>query len=145
MATQKKKQTTKSESKKISVKQSSKDGMRGEITLDEDVVATIAALCAQDIEGIHSLGKPRLFAFGDSTTRGVDVEVGNEQAAVDLDVVMDYGIDIESCAVQLRERLADEIGKMANRDVVEVNIHVAGIELPETDDEPRRAEQPRVV
>lgn len=34
---------------------------------------------------------------------------------------------------------------MANRDVVEVNIHVAGIEIPETDDKPKREEQPRVV
>ncbi|HJL19065.1 MAG TPA: Asp23/Gls24 family envelope stress response protein, partial [Sandaracinaceae bacterium LLY-WYZ-13_1] len=120
------------------------DGVRGAITLDEDVVATIAGLCARRIEGIHSLGKPRLISVGDSYTRGVDVEVGQEQAAIDLEVVMEYGADIVSVADRLRQSIAEEIGRMASREVVEVNIHVTDIQIPEEDDE-EPDEAPRVV
>jgi uncharacterized alkaline shock family protein YloU len=123
------------------------EGMRGAITLDEEVVATIAGMCARQIEGIHELGKPRLIPFGNDATRGVDVEVGSKQAAIDLDVVMEYGTDIEACANELRRAMSDEIGKMANREVVEVNIHVSDIHLPEPEEEakPQPEEQPRVV
>ncbi|HJL17989.1 MAG TPA: Asp23/Gls24 family envelope stress response protein [Sandaracinaceae bacterium LLY-WYZ-13_1] len=148
MAETQKKQTqskTNDNGKNITL-QKNEEGMRGTITLDEEVVATIAGMCAKQIEGIYSL-KPRLIPFGNENTTGVDVEVGSKQAAVDLDVIMEYGTDIEACANELRKAMSDEIGKMANREVVEVNIHVSDIHLPESEGEQASEEDeaPRVV
>ncbi len=125
----------------------SSSNIGGSITLDENVVATIAGLCASEIDGVHQVGKPRLIPFGnDPVTRGVEVEVGQKQAAVDLDVIVEYGTNIEACATRLRTRLAEEIKRMTNRDVVEVNIHIADIHMPEVNDGPKSIDdRPRVV
>mgnify|MGYP006294555515 CR=1 FL=1 len=106
-------------------------GIDGVITLDEKVVTTIAGLAAREVEGIHSIGKSRFFSFGDDPKRGVSAEVGAAQAAFDLDVIIEYGRDIRELAKLLRERTAAEVAKMAGRDVVEININVVDIALPD--------------
>ncbi|MBW2531226.1 MAG: Asp23/Gls24 family envelope stress response protein [Deltaproteobacteria bacterium] len=99
--------------------------------MSQDVVATIAGLAARETPGIHALGRSRLIAFGgDKPSRGVGAEVGNREAALDLEVVIDYGCDIRQVAGQLRERIAAEVDRMAGRKVVEVNINVVGIAMP---------------
>ena len=106
-------------------------GVGGMIQMSQDVVATIAGIAAREIPGIHALGRSRLISFGDSPTRGVGAEVGSTEAALDLDVIIDYGCDIRQVAGQLRTRIANEVDRMAGRKVVEVNINVVGIDLPE--------------
>lgn len=102
----------------------------GKLTLDEDVVATIAGLAARDVKGIHSLGKSRLISFGDNPSRGVEAEVGKVEAAFDLDVIIEYGVDIREMAKDLRKKIGDEVNKMAGRRVVEINVNVVGIQVP---------------
>lgn len=61
-------------------------GIKGLLTLDEGVVATIARMAAKTIPGIYSVGKTPFIPIGSERTRGVNVEVGKKQAAFDLDV-----------------------------------------------------------
>ena len=103
----------------------------GTISMSEDVVATIAALAAKQIDGIHSLGRSRFISFGENLTRGVDAQVGQSEAALDLEVILEYGTNIREVSTALRDRIASEVDKMAGRKVVEVNINVVGIQLPE--------------
>lgn len=126
----------------IEKRESSAGEIGGDITMSEGVVATIAGLAARQIEGIHSLGKSRLISFGDSPTRGVDAEVGSREAALDLDVIIEYGVDLRKVAGELRKRISDEVDKMAGRQVVEVNINVVDVHLPEKEEPPpkRRVE-----
>lgn len=126
----------------IEKRESSAGEIGGDITMSEGVVATIAGLAARQIQGIHSLGKSRLISFGDSPTRGVDAEVGSREAALDLDVIIEYGVDLRKVAGELRKRISDEVDKMAGRQVVEVNINVVDVHLPEKEEPPpkRRVE-----
>jgi uncharacterized alkaline shock family protein YloU len=112
-------------------------GISGVITLDENVVSTIAGLAARDVDGIHSVGRSRLISFGDNAARGVHSEVGKTQAAFDIDVVLEYGSDVRDVAKQLRAKTAGEVEKMAGREVVEINVHVVGIHLPEETEKAR--------
>jgi len=114
----------------------------GSISLDPNVVATIAGLAAKEIDGIYSVGKTPLLSFGDNPTRGVATEVGQKQVAVDLDVVIEYGHDLLEVARALREKTASEISKMTGREVIEINIHVVDIHLP---DESQGKKQSRVI
>jgi len=115
------------------------DQIGGKIEMSEDVVATIAALAARQVSGIHALGKSRFISFGENLTRGVDVEVGSKEAALDLEVIIDYGTNIRDVSNELRKRIASEVDRMAGRHVVEVNISVVGIHLPEEEKkEPER-------
>ncbi len=119
-------------------------GIRGVITIDENVVSTIAGLAARDVAGIYEVGKTRLISFGGSSpTRGVHAEVGSKQAAFDLDIVIEYGADIQQVAHQLRTKTAAEVGRMAGREVVEININVVDVHLPTTND--TKAKHSRVV
>ena len=114
----------------------------GTIEMATDVVATIAALAARDIPGIHSLGKSRLISFG-GTARGVAAEVGKEEAAIDVEVIIEHGADIRELGGMLRQRIAQEVDKMTGRKVVEVNIDIVDIHVP--GEEPKKVtEESRV-
>ena len=119
------------EHKRILVEEKNPSGIPGSLTINADVVATIARIAAKDVPGIYSVGKTPFIALGNDSTRGVGVEVGKKQAAFDLDIVVEYGQDIRKLAQQLREQTSAEVTKMAGRDVVEININVVDIKLPE--------------
>ncbi|MGM0574747.1 MAG: Asp23/Gls24 family envelope stress response protein [Myxococcota bacterium] len=120
------------------------DGVGGRLSINEAVVATIAGLAARDIPGIAELGTSRIIDFGDSPTRGVAAEVGDMEAALDIDVVINYGEDLRAVADQLRRKVAAEVDKMAGRQVVEVNINVKDIRLPEGEQAEPTSSKPRV-
>lgn len=122
------------EHRNVTIEESSGDGTGGKITLDEGVVATIAGMAAREVKGIHSLGKSKLISFGENLTRGVEAEVGKVEAAFDLDVIIEYGVDIREMAKILRNRIGEEVDKMAGRRVVEININVVGIHVPDDSD-----------
>lgn len=113
----------------------------GHITLGENVVAKIASMASRGIEGIHSLGRSRFISFGDTSRRGVAAEVGETEAALDVDIILEYGTDIRKTASELRRAVAAEVERMAGRKVVEVNVNILDIHLPETE---APSPQPRV-
>ncbi|MFD3453505.1 Asp23/Gls24 family envelope stress response protein [Streptomyces sp. NPDC058691] len=118
---------------------------RGRTTIADGVVEKIAGLAARDVEGVHALGAgiPRGFGAvrdrvpgGKSGTRGVRAEVGEVQAALDLDIVVDYGVSIVAVAHAVRENVIVAVERMTGLEVVEVNIAVGDVKLPDdTDDE----------
>jgi uncharacterized alkaline shock family protein YloU len=120
----------KQDEKKLVIEEKNPSGIAGSLTLSEEVVATIAGLAAKEVDGIYSVGKTPFINFGDNPKRGVGVEVGKTQAAFDLDIVVEYGHDIREVARALRVKTAAEVNKMAGREVVEINVHVVDIKLP---------------
>lgn len=131
---------TEQPAKKMTIDEKS-EGIRGVITLNEEVVTTIAGMAAREVDGIYAIGKSQFISFGDDVKHGIKTEVGSQQAAFDIDVILEYGKDIQKVAKQLREKTAREVEKMAGKDVVEININVVDIKLPE-DIEPKT--KPRV-
>ena len=116
----------------------------GKLQMTKEVVATIAKLAARPIKGIHIVGRAGLLrrAMGRHRTRGVNADVGEKQAALDMELVVEYGADIHDISSRLRKAIAADVKRMAGRDVVEVNIRITGIELPPEDEEQKPA--PRV-
>ena len=64
-------------------------------------------------------------------TKGVKVEVGEKEAAVDLYIVVKYGVRIPDVALAAQENVKQAIETMTGLTVVEVNIHVQGVGFPE--------------
>ncbi|MBQ0971267.1 Asp23/Gls24 family envelope stress response protein [Streptomyces griseoincarnatus] len=120
-------------------------GMRGDTTVADAVVAKIAGMAAREIPEIHNLGggmarafgavKERVPGSGTDITRGVSVEVGERQAAVDLDVVVEYGASIVDTAGDVRANVIQAVEGMAGLEVVEVNIAVHDVHLPDEEEE----------
>jgi uncharacterized alkaline shock family protein YloU len=109
---------------------------RGNTRIADGVVTKIAALAAREIPGVHEMGKGFARAMGglrsqvpgqqsvDQTTQGVSVEVGERQAAVDLDIVTYYGQSIVEVTEAVRRNVIERIEGMTGLQVTEVNIMV---------------------
>ncbi|MFF4908516.1 Asp23/Gls24 family envelope stress response protein [Streptomyces sp. NPDC085900] len=122
-------------------------GTRGRTTIADVVVEKIAGMAARDVPGVHALGSGFARSMGSmrermpgagsgkSATRGVSVEVGELQAAIDLELVVDYGVSITDVAAAVREDVISAVERMAGREVVEVNITVSDVKLPDEEDE----------
>jgi uncharacterized alkaline shock family protein YloU len=109
---------------------------RGSTRIATGVVATIAGLAAREVPGVQSMGKGLSRTFGalrqkvtrasdeDMATQGVSVEVGERQAAIDIDIVTYYGQSIVEIAQAVRENIIERVEGMTGLEVVEVNISV---------------------
>ena len=113
------------------------DTVGGKLEMNEDVVATIANYAARRVKGIYSLGKSGFLnrSIGSDPTRGVAAEVGETQAAVDIEIVIEYGCNIHDVAAEMRKLVSQEVYKMAGRKVIEVNIKVVGIHLEDDEED----------
>ncbi|MFB6814293.1 Asp23/Gls24 family envelope stress response protein [Streptomyces sp. NPDC056347] len=119
---------------------------RGRTTIADGVVEKIAGMAARDVVGVHAMGsglsrtfgavRDRVPGGGKSVTRGVKAEVGESQTALDLEIVVDYGVSIGEVARDVRENVVAAVERMTGLEVVEVNIAVSDVKLPdETDDD----------
>jgi uncharacterized alkaline shock family protein YloU len=70
-----------------------------------------------------------------SLSRGVKVEVGEVQTALDLEIVVDYGVSIVDIARAVRQNVISAVERMTGLEVVEVNIAVSDVKLPEEEDD----------
>ncbi|MET9764044.1 Asp23/Gls24 family envelope stress response protein [Streptomyces sp. NPDC006372] len=124
-------------------------GSRGRTTIADGVVEKIAGLAARDVDGVHAMGSGISRTFGavrdrvpggaKSVTRGVKAEVGEVQAALDLEIVVVYGVSIADVARDVRENVINAVERMTGLEVVEVNIAVSDVKLPdEEEEEPER-------
>ncbi|MGW6785147.1 Asp23/Gls24 family envelope stress response protein [Streptomyces sp. NPDC054987] len=117
---------------------------RGRTTIADSVVEKIAGMATREVPGIHSLGGGMARTLGAVTdkvsggrpnvSRGVKVEVGERQAAVDLDVVVEYGVPIVDISADVRTSVITAVEGMTGLEVVEVNIAVDDVHLPDEED-----------
>ncbi|WP_327227182.1 Asp23/Gls24 family envelope stress response protein [Streptomyces platensis] len=123
---------------------------RGRTTIADGVVEKIAGLAARDVIGVHAMGssfartlgavRDRVPGGGRSATQGVKAEVGEVQTALDLEIVVDYGVAIADVARSVRENVISAVERMTGLEVVEVNIAVSDVRLPDEADEEEGAE-----
>lgn len=124
---------------------------RGRTTIADGVVEKIAGLAARDVVGVHAMGtglsrtfgavRDRVPGGGRSATRGVKAEVGEVQTALDLDIVVDYGVSIVEVARAVRENVIAAVERMTGLEVVEVNVAVGDVKLPDEEDEDDREQR----
>ena len=69
---------------------------------------------------------------GPNVAQGVGVEVGETQAAVDLDIVVDYGANIAELGRSVQRNVKQSVERMTGLEVVEVNLNVDDVHLPDT-------------
>jgi len=126
---------------------------QGTTTVADTVVQKIAGLATREINGVYDLGGGASRAFGAireripgataSVAQGVAVEVGETQAAVDLELLVEYGVSITDLAKAVRRNVITAIERMTGLEVVEVNIHVNDVHIPGAEDtapEPTRVQ-----
>lgn len=116
------------------------DSGHGKTIIAEGVVAKIAGVAAREVAGVHDLvplgagatiaGFAGRLARSDQRTTGVSVEVGQREAAVDLNMTVDYGVNIPQIAEAVRQNIMDRIHAMTGLMVKEVNINASDLYFP---------------
>ena len=113
-------------------------GFVGDTVIGDDVVASIAGLAAQEVEGVGSLGRSAVRraltgAFADAAEKarsGVAVEVGKRECIVDLQLNVLYGYSIPSIINEARKKVAARLLEFTGLIAKEINIRVVGIDIP---------------
>jgi len=123
---------------------------RGRTTIADGVVEKVAGIAAREVPGINALGggftrtvgavRDRVPGGHASAGRGVTVEVGEKQTAIDLQVVVEYAVSIREVAAEVRENVVAAVERMTGLEVVEVNIAVNDVHLPD-EDAPQTSEE----
>ena len=128
---------------------------QGATTIADTVVSKIAGIAAREVRGVYNLGGGASRAIGalreripGATTnhsQGVSVEVGEKQAAVDINLIAEYGVSIADLAAGVRRNVITAVERMTGLEVTEVNIDVNDVYIPSEDDgDDAPAEKPRV-
>jgi uncharacterized alkaline shock family protein YloU len=115
----------------------------GKITVAQGVVQKIAGIACREISGVHAMGASTSRAFGavreripgssgPNVAQGVGVEVGETQAAIDLDIVVEYGVSIADLGRSIQRNVKQAVERMTGLDVVEVNINVDDLYMPDS-------------
>lgn len=120
---------------------------RGRTSIANSVVEKIAGMASREVPGVHDFGGSLARSLGamrdrvpgggrPSVTRGVKVEVGERQTAVDLELVVEYGVAITDVTADVRENVITAVERMTGLEVVEVNVSIVDVHLPnEADDD----------
>jgi uncharacterized alkaline shock family protein YloU len=122
----------------------------GHISVAEGVVQKIAGKACREVSGVHAMGTSGSRAFGalrdripgstgPSFGQGVGVEVGEAEAAIDLDIVVEYGVGIAELGRSIQRNVKQTVERMTGLRVVEVNVAVDDVYLPGDD---QQQEQP---
>jgi uncharacterized alkaline shock family protein YloU len=121
-------------------------GDRGSTRIDDGVVEKVAGIAAREIAGVSAMGGGLARAISDVTQRvgladerrqGVSVEVGEREAAVDLNAVVEYGTDVPEVAQAIRDNVTRRIEFITGLRVIEVNVVISDIRRPGEDAEPK--------
>ncbi|WP_350276336.1 Asp23/Gls24 family envelope stress response protein [Kribbella sp. HUAS MG21] len=124
----------------------------GRTTIADVVVSKIAGIATREIEGVHALGGGAARAVGmlreripgsrTNLSQGVSVEVGEKQAAVDIELVAEYGVSIADLAAAIRGNVIAAVERMTGLEVTEVNITVSDVHLEGDDEDEDAGEAP---
>src|ERR1700712_1161792 len=122
---------------------------QGRTSIADGGVRKIAGIAPREVNGVHNLGTGGTRAFGalreripgsggPNISQGVTVEVGERQAAIDLDIVVEDGGAIADLAPAIRRNVIIAVERMTGLEVAEVNISVDDIFIAgdESNEEP---------
>ncbi|MDH6142132.1 Asp23/Gls24 family envelope stress response protein [Kitasatospora acidiphila] len=118
---------------------------RGRTVMADGVVEKIAGMAAREVPGIHALGSGLARTLGamrdrasggrTSVSRGIKAEVGERQTAIDIALIVEYGAVIPELAAAVRRNIISSVERLTGLEVVEVNIAVNDVHLPDESEE----------
>ena len=118
---------------------------QGRTTIADTVVSKIAGLATKEVSGVYALGggtaravgaiRDRIPGSSKNHSQGISVEVGEKEAAIDIQLVAEYGVAISDLAAGIRSNVIASVERMVGLRVVEVNIEVQDVHIESDDDE----------
>ncbi len=112
----------------------------GSIRIADEVVRIIAGLAATEVQGVAGMSGGLAGGIAEilgrkNLSKGVKVEVGEKEAAVDIYVIVEYGAKIPDIASEIQQKVKKAVNDMTGLNVLEVNVHVQGVSFSSSDKE----------
>lgn len=112
----------------------------GAIRIADEVVSVIAGLAATEVDGVAAMSGGIAGGIAEvlgrrNLSKGVKVEVGAEETRVDIFIVVKYGVRIPDVAWEIQENVKKAIEGMTGLRVIQVNVHIQGVSLPQKEKE----------
>ena len=112
------------------------DGNLGEVQIADEVVAVIAGIAAMEVDGVSSMAgtttREIISRLGMKTlSKGVNVDVLEGIVTVSLALNLKFGTNIRTTTMKVQEKVKSAIENMTGLTVADVNIRVAGVDMPE--------------
>jgi len=106
----------------------------GTIKITDEVVAIIAGIAATEVPGVAGMSGGIAGGIAEALGRknlskGVKVEAGEKEAAIDLYIIVEYGFRIPDVAWSIQEKVKKVVENMTGLNVIEVNIHIQGVNM----------------
>lgn len=117
------------------------DGEKGIVKISDEVVGVIAGLAAAEVKGIVAMSSGIVGGFTEilsgkkNFSKGVRVNLAEDNSSIDLFVVVEYGIKIHEVARKVQLNVKKAVESMTGLEVKEVNIFVQNVELPKKEEE----------
>ena len=123
-------------------------GVTGRLVIENEVVAIITGVVTREVKGIHTLGPSSVrrtlaerVGAAEEKTRGIDVEVKDQEANVNISLVITYGYSIPEIASEVRQKVAEKLLSLCGIAAKEININITGIHFPEEAKEARELKE----
>ncbi|GAA1496382.1 Asp23/Gls24 family envelope stress response protein [Paeniglutamicibacter kerguelensis] len=127
---------------------------RGDTTIEETVVQKLAGVATREVPGVYAMGSAARRAFSALTERipgsqtnvsgGVSVEKGERQTAIDVSIVIEYGFSVVELSQGIRRNIIQSVERATGLEVLEVNINVTDVHLPEDDQQDHQDQKPEL-
>jgi uncharacterized alkaline shock family protein YloU len=121
----------------------------GSVRITDEVVAIIAGMAATEVAGVAGMSGGIAGGIAEmlgrkNLSKGVKVEVGEKEAAIDMYIIVEYGYRIPDIAWEIQEKVKKSVETMTGLNVIEVNIHVQGVNIEKDGKKDAPEESPRV-
>ena len=116
------------------------------IQIADDVVAVIAGKAVSEVNGVAGMaggfagGITEVLSGKKNLSKGIKVDIENNEAKIDVNIIVDYGVRIPDVAFEIQNRVKKAIETMTGLTVTNVNVHVQGVKTIE-DEQPDNKEE----
>ena len=103
------------------------------IKISDDVVAVIAGVAVSEVQGVADMaggfagGISEVFSGKKNMAKGIKVDVTENTAKIDVNIIVEYGSRIPDVAFEIQNRVKKAVENMTGLKVEEVNVHVQGV------------------
>ena len=111
------------------------------IKISDDVVAVIAGVAVSEVQGVADMaggfagGISEVFSGKKNMAKGIKVDVTENTAKIDVNIIVEYGSRIPDVAFEIQNRVKKAVENMTGLKVEEVNVHVQGLNTDTAKDE----------
>lgn len=122
-------------------------GNNNAIKIADDVVAVIAGVAVSEIPGVANMaggfagGITEVLSGKKNLAKGIKVDVGEKDTKIDVNIIVEYGTRIPDVAYEIQTKVKKAVETMTGLHVVEVNVHVQGVNISTTNNEGKNIEQ----